>query len=355
MHAVEKMMFTGKKPWWYGNSAQGNAVGVDLGEGAVTSAEAIAAAGLDWEVAKTPAYYKVADDYQEADNEKFLIRTSDNSVLGRCTDAYELFQNREAFTFLDNLVTNGDLLYHTAGSLEEGRRVWILAQTPDSWQISRKSGANNTHHAFLLVAIGHDGKSSINMMPTDVRAECANTVGFAEDIAKRENLMFRIPHKGAVLEKLELAATAIDVMRGESDERRRILQEFAQNSMTQDEFMDFALEVFLNLDGPKAKIKDDVKFFYENAPKRSKVIMTNKVAKVTDLFHSGYGNEGNSSYDALQAFTEYFDHFDLNHVRDQVEKGKRAAKAVRNSWMGDGAAKKNLAYKKLAKRVKVLS
>ena len=44
--------------------------------------------------------------------------------------------------------------------------------------------------------------------------------------------MFRIPHKGAVLEKLELAATAIDVMRGESDERRRILQEFAQNSMT---------------------------------------------------------------------------------------------------------------------------
>ena len=76
MHAVEKMMFTGKKPWWYGNSAQGNAVGVDLGEGAVTSAEAIAAAGLDWEVAKTPAYYKVANDYQEADNEKFLIRTA---------------------------------------------------------------------------------------------------------------------------------------------------------------------------------------------------------------------------------------------------------------------------------------
>ena len=104
MHAVEKMMFTGKKPWWYGNAAQQNAVGVDLGEGPVTSAEAIAAAGLDWEVAKTPAYYKVNDDYQEADNEKFLIRTTDHSVLGRCTDQYEVFQNREAFTFMDSLV-----------------------------------------------------------------------------------------------------------------------------------------------------------------------------------------------------------------------------------------------------------
>lgn len=355
MHAVEKMMFTGKKPWWYGNSAQQNAVGVDLGEGPVTSAEAIAAAGLDWEVAKTPAYYKVNEDYQEADNEKFLIRTTDHSVLGRCTDQYEVFQNREAFTFMDSLVNEGDLLYHTAGSLEEGRRVWILAQTPDSWQIARKSGANNTHHAFLLVAIGHDGKSSVNIMPTDVRAECANTVGYAEDIAQKQNLMFRIPHKGDVLQKLELASTAIEVMQGESDERRRILQEFAQNSMTTDEFVDFAVEVFLGLDGAKAKVKGEVAAFYEKATDRSRVIMENKVAKATDLFHNGFGNEGNTSYDALQAFTEYFDHFDLNHVKNQVEKGKRAARAVRNSWLGDGAAKKNLAYKKLAKRTKVLA
>ena len=154
MHAVEKMMFTGKKPWWYGNSAQGNAVGVDLGEGAVTSAEAIAAAGLDWEVAKTPAYYKVADDYQEADNEKFLIRTSDNSVLGRCTDAYELFQNREAFTFLDNLVTNGDLLYHTAGSLEEGdesgflHRLQTLGRSVESLALTIR-----TMHSCLLLLV----------------------------------------------------------------------------------------------------------------------------------------------------------------------------------------------------------
>ena len=29
-HNVEKMMFTGKKPWWYGNQHQDAAVGVDL-------------------------------------------------------------------------------------------------------------------------------------------------------------------------------------------------------------------------------------------------------------------------------------------------------------------------------------
>ena len=356
MHNVEKMMFTGKKPWWHGNQHQGAAVGVDLGEGPVTSAEAIAAAGLDWDVAKTPSYFKNnEDEYIEAENEKFLVRSTDQSILGRCTDQYELFQNREAFTFLDNLVKEGDLLYHTAGSLEEGKRVWILAQTPDTWQVRRMSGVNNTHHAFLLTAIGHDGKSSIAMMPTDVRAECENTIGYAENIAKKQNLMFRIPHKGNLLEKLDLASTALEVMRGETDERRRMLQEFANNAMNNDEFIDFALQVFLNIDGFKGEAEKEISYFYENAPKRSRIIMENKVAKVGELFHSGYGNEGNSSYDALQAFTEYFDHFDLNHVKDQVTKGKRAAKAVQNSWLGDGAAKKSLAYKKLAQRIKVLA
>ena len=36
-HNVEKMMFTGKRPWWYGNASQQDAVGVDLGANAVTS------------------------------------------------------------------------------------------------------------------------------------------------------------------------------------------------------------------------------------------------------------------------------------------------------------------------------
>tara|TARA_R110002020_G_scaffold35297_1_gene106656 strand:- start:2136 stop:3203 length:1068 start_codon:yes stop_codon:yes gene_type:complete len=355
MHNVEKMMFTGKKPWWYGNRAQGNAVGVDLGEGAVTSSEAIASAGLDWEVSKSQAYYKVNDEYKEADNERFIIRSSDHSVLGRCTEQYEVFQNRDAFNFMDSLVKEGDLLYHTAGSLEEGRNVWILAQTPDSWKIKRLSGRENTHHAFLLVVIGHDGKSSVSIMPTDIRAECANTVGYAESIAEKQNMMFRVPHKGDILQKLELASTAIDTMRGESDERRRILQELAQNSMNNDEFIDFSLEVFLGLDGSKANIKKEVSKFYEDSTERSRVIMQNKVSKATDLFHNGFSNEGNTSYDALQAFTEYFDHFDLNHVKNNVEKGKRAARAVKNSWMGDGAEKKNLAYKKLAKRVNVVN
>ncbi len=350
-HNVEKMMFTGKTPWWYGNNCQGEAIGVDLGEGAVTSEVAIERSGLDWSVRKRPAAYldpaTEGDRIVEVPDEFFLVRDSDNSVLGRCTADYTPYQNAAAFSFLDSLVADGELLYHTAGSLELGRRVWILAQTPHGWTIARKSGATNTHKAFVLAMLGHSGDIGISLMGTEVRAECANTCGFADERAERENLVFRIAHRGNIEAKLQLAAQAIKVIGEQVPERRAVLQSLAQQAMTTDAFVDFATEIFLGLDGDAAEVKELREKFYTDATDRSRTIMENKVAKVVALAIQGQGNEGDSSYDMLQGFTEYFDHFDLSHIQDNIEKGKRAAKAVTSSWVGAGAQAKNLVYKRL--------
>ena len=268
-HEVEKMVFTGKRPWWYGNSAQRDAVGVDLGEGAITSAEAMKAAGLDWNVVKAQAGFATGATnidgeltWKPAGDDRFLIRETDGSVLGRCKEGYELFQNREAFAFLDRLVEDGSMLYHTAGSLEGGRRVWILAQTPEVWTIKRRSGATNTHAAFLNCMIGHDGESSINLMPTDVRVECANTAGFADSKAEGQNLIFRIPHRGDIEAKLALAAMAIEELSTLAADRRAVLQGLAQTAMNTDQFIDFATSIFLGLDGEQEEVEAAVAKFY---------------------------------------------------------------------------------------------
>lgn len=356
-HNVEKMMFTGKKPWWYGNEHQGDAVGVDLGEGPVTSREAILAAGLDWEVMKVRAgfqHFNEQDEvvFREVDKECFLVRSTDFSPLGRCTDDYAPLQNAEAFEFLDQLVVDGDLLYHTAGSLEGGERVWILAQTPLSWTIKRRSGRENHHHAFLNCMLGHNGHVGINLMPTDVRVECANTVAFADRAAEKQRLVFRIPHRGDVAAKLALAAKALEVMSAETAERRVALQELAQCAISTDEFIDFATSIFLGLDGEPDQIEEAVAKFYENATPRSKTMMENRVAKVADLFMNGMGNEGDSAYDALHAFSEFDDHFDIDSIRSKVSRGVQAAKAVASSWIGAGAERKALVWKRLNERVR---
>ncbi len=355
MHQVEKMVFTGRKPWWYGNSAQRGAVGVDLGENAITSDVAMKTAGLDWDVTKAasavmdPTLTNVEGEpmWRAVPNESFLVRSSDGSVLGRCSDQYEVFQNSEAFAFLDQLSMQGDLLYHTAGSLDGGKRVWILAQSPFTMSIQRKSGAVNKHHAFLLCMIGHDGKSSINLMLTDVRAECANTCAYADSRANDSGVNFRIPHKGDIKGKIGIAALALSRLEVETEERRRVLQSLAQTAITTDSMIDFATSIFLGLDGEQKEVDEQVKAFYTEATDRSKTLMENKVAAVTKLFIKGQGNEGDSAYDALQAFTEYFDHFDLGHIKDKIEKGKRAARVVQSSWIGAGAERKALVYKRL--------
>lgn len=358
-HDVEKMMFTGKKqPWWYGNTSQGEAVGTFLGDDAVTSAQAIRAADLEWMALKRPAGYRYGETlyfkkplWNEVEGECFLVRSSDGQFLGRCTEDYKEFQNSEAFEFLDELVKDGDLLYHTAGSLGQGKRVWILAQTPIQWTIKKRSGKENVHKAFINAMLGHTGNIGISLLPTDVLVVCANTAGWADQKAEGENLVFRISHRGDIKKKLALAAHGLKVMQEQAPARRQVLQAMAQAAMNNEEFIDFATSIFLGLDGDADEIEAGVAKFYEEATPRSKTIMENKVALVTQKFQEGIGNDGDSMYDALNGFTEYFDHFDLDHIKDKIEKGKRAAKAVESSWVGAGAERKALVYKRLKERL----
>ena len=51
------------------------------------------------------------------------------------TDRYKVIQNEEAFAFTDALLGEG-VRYETAGSLQEGRRVWLLARLPREYIIA---------------------------------------------------------------------------------------------------------------------------------------------------------------------------------------------------------------------------
>lgn len=61
-------------------------------------------------------------------------------------------QNEEAFAFTDTLLGEG-VTYETAGSLQEGRKVWLLAKLPQRYIIS---GDEIT--PYLVFSNSHDGK-----------------------------------------------------------------------------------------------------------------------------------------------------------------------------------------------------
>jgi phage/plasmid-like protein (TIGR03299 family) len=83
--------------------------------------------------------------------------------------------------------------YETAGSLKDGKLVWLLALT-DSRRI-----LGDEVQQYLTFATGHDGKTPVKVFDTSTRVVCANTFQLALRGAKR---VWTFEHQNGVHEKL---------------------------------------------------------------------------------------------------------------------------------------------------------
>lgn len=175
---VETMFSVREKPW--------HGLGTIIQE-ACNSEEALHFAGLDWEVKQQPVLYNGKET-----GHQFNIRSSDDTVLGVVGGRYKPVQNRDAFAFTDELI-GGDVRYETAGSLANGRRVWMLAKMPDTKIF------DDVVEPYLCLTNGHDGFSSMKVCMTPVRVVCQNTLNMALNTAKRT---WNVRHSGNIESKL---------------------------------------------------------------------------------------------------------------------------------------------------------
>ena len=203
---VESMFYTREKPW--------HGLGVRVEE-APTSTDALRLAGLDWEVAQEPIFTEGGD---AIDGYKVNVRDSDRKVLGVVSDRYRIIQNREAFAFTDTLLGSG-VRYETAGSLQEGKRVWLLARLPREYII-----AGERISPYLVFSNSHDGSGAVRVALTPIRVVCNNTLNLALDTARRSWSMI---HTGNISGKMQeakdtlfMAETYMDSL-GEAFERLR--------------------------------------------------------------------------------------------------------------------------------------
>ena len=155
---VETMFYVREKPW--------HGLGVEVKE-APTSADALVYAGLDWAVMQENVYTEggiLVPGY------RVNLRSTDNAALGIVSDRYKVVQNEDAFQFTDDLLGEG-VTYETAGALQGGRKVWMLARMPHRYII-----AGDEIAPYLVVMNSHDGSSGIKVAMTPIRVVCQNTL-----------------------------------------------------------------------------------------------------------------------------------------------------------------------------------
>lgn len=249
---VEKMFYVREVPW--------HGLGTKVME-ALTSAEALKLAGLDWNVMQKPI---ITEEGIPVPGFKANLRDVDEKVLGVVTDRYKVVQNTDAFSFTDELLGEG-VTYETAGSLQEGRRTWILAKLPQKYIIS-----GDEMIPYLVFMNSHDGTGSIKVAMTPIRVICQNTLNLALSTAKR---YWSTNHTGDIRGKLEDARYTFLYANTYMGELGRSIDQLNRQKLTDKQVYEYIDALFPLIDNATdqqlknmRKMKEEVKERYFSAP-----------------------------------------------------------------------------------------
>jgi phage/plasmid-like protein (TIGR03299 family) len=107
------------------------------------------------------------------------VRRDLDMPLGVVGGDYTAFQNHAGWDLMKALLSGGDVLIETAGTLNNGRQVWVLVKLDRDLTIG-----GDHHEPYLLFVWSHDGTTGLRIIPTPVRVVCANTMRMAINSAK---------------------------------------------------------------------------------------------------------------------------------------------------------------------------
>jgi phage/plasmid-like protein (TIGR03299 family) len=295
---VESMMYYGDRPW--------HGLGTRLNN-PVTAAEAIFYARLDWTVIKQPIYLESGqqvEDYYATVRQPCIFQ-AESIPLGVVKERYTPLQNTDAFGFFDAIVGEGKAIYHTAGVLGRGERVWILAKLPGHITVTDY----DLSEKFLLLTNSHDGSSGVQVKFTPIRVVCQNTLSAALRMGDTIN----IRHTQGIDLRIKEAYRLLNITNAYYDQLEDSFRGMAKKQVGTELLGTYLQSVF-----PDATKTHDI---------------------VTGLFEEGRGNNDpltrRTLWTAYNAVTEFVD-----HNRSRV----RPENKLQSIWFGSGAQIKQRAF-----------
>lgn len=249
---VETMFYTREKPW----HGLGRRV-----EEAPSSVDALILAGLNWRVSQRPI---MTEDGLEVPGFKVNLRENDHRILGVVTDRYKVVQNEEAFAFTDGLIGEG-VRYETAGSLQSGKRVWLLARLPDDFVVS-----GDAITPYMVFMNSFDGTGAIKVAMTPVRVVCQNTLNLALSTASRT---WSTKHTGDISGKMDDARNTLIYAGRYMDELAKDIERLNKIKLSDRKVYEYIDALFPLYNDPTdmqlrnlKRMKEEVKTRYFDAP-----------------------------------------------------------------------------------------
>lgn len=304
------MMYVGEVPW--------HGLGTRLAAPA-TAREAIQAAHLDYDV--TLADLATTGGIP-VPGRKAVVRTDTDDVLGVVGNTYAPVQNRQAFAFLDAIVADGCLRYHTAGALRKGEKIWLLAKLPGQIRVRF---SEDISEKYLLLSNSHDGSSALRVFFTSIRVVCANTLAVADREGRGEGIAVR--HQGDLTSKIRQAREVLGIAARFFDDLENQFDLLARHYPSY------------------AQVSGYFKALYPDPEEGNPARSQNVRDDLFRLFECGQGQDipeiKLTSWAMFNALTEYVDHHRPTRAKSEFD---RAANRLDSSWFGSGARLKEKAF-----------
>ncbi|QDV33732.1 DUF932 domain-containing protein [Tautonia plasticadhaerens] len=305
------MMYVGEVSW--------HGLGSRL-DAPATASEAIAAAGLDYDVALVEPATETGIPIP---NKRAVVRTDTDDVLGVVGTSYVPVQNRQAFAFLDAIAAESGIRYHTAGALRRGERIWLLGKLPGSIRVK---GSHDTTEKYLLLSNSHDGSSALRVFFTPIRVVCSNTLDMADRGGRGEGIAIR--HSGNLAAKVRQAQEVLGLARRYYDDLEVRIDALAGHHPT------------------AAQLARYFEALYPDPEQGSNARARNARDALYNLFERGKGQDipqvRHTAWAAYNAVTEFVDHHRSTRGRSEHERG---ANRLESAWFGSGNRLKERAFR----------
>lgn len=177
-------------------TATWNAIGTDVST-ATNVMDVLKESKLDYEVSKSPILLPSGVEIPD----RVATVKDDGSYIGVVSKSYQIYQNKEAFDFIDNI---DGITFTKAGETGTGM-VYIIGKLPDVTVM------NDTFTPYMIFQTSHNGRYNIKATICPLRIVCQNQFNFSfKQMTNTINIRHsrQLPYKVAQAQKL-LQDTAI--------------------------------------------------------------------------------------------------------------------------------------------------
>lgn len=282
-------------------------------EKAPTVEEGIKLAGLDWKVNLEPLQTLNG----EAVDHKALRRDSDNKILSVVGPNWTPVQNDRAFEFFDQYLKTGEVELETAGSLKEGKIIWVLAKIKN---VKGEVIKNDPIQRYFMLSNAHYQGRSLSLGFTDIRVVCKNTLAMAD--ASDNSKLIRIMHSKNIEQNLDSIKSTINMAGQNFQANLEKLQALNRRGINQKDIQKFVDVIFFQM--PQLDVISPAfqASFEKNLSTRSGNKRLEIIDKMNQLIEEGLGANAQTrtAYGLYQAATEYFTHYDGKDYESRLDK-----------------------------------